>query len=89
MKKVLVILLVCKPFRFPVANDANSKTDWINLLTHAEIIPPSFSATTTVMWLVRFKMLYARPCARGWNRFSVGPGFDIDLLYVERSTSML
>ena len=26
-----------------------------------------------VMWQVRLRMRYARPCARGRNRFSVGP----------------
>ena len=33
----------------------------------------SRSATTTVMWLVRLRMRPARPCARGRNRFMVGP----------------
>src|SRR6476620_4847078 len=28
-----------------------------------------------VMWLVRLRMRNARPCARGWNRLSVGPSF--------------
>ena len=38
-------------------------------------LPPySFSFSTTVMWLVRFRMRYARPCARGMMRLSVGPG---------------
>ena len=26
------------------------------------------------MWLVRLKMLNSRPMARGWPRFSIGPG---------------
>src|SRR3989440_2058809 len=30
-------------------------------------------STTMVMWQVRLRMRYARPCARGRNRFSVGP----------------
>src|SRR6266536_3560866 len=30
-------------------------------------------STTTVMWQVRLRIRYARPCARGRNRFSVGP----------------
>ena len=30
-------------------------------------------STSMVMWLVRLRMRYARPCARGRNRFSVGP----------------
>ena len=31
------------------------------------------SLTSTVMWLVRLLMRYARPCARGRIRLSVGP----------------
>src|SRR5262249_32779693 len=30
-------------------------------------------STTTVMWQVRLRIRYARPCARGRNRLSVGP----------------
>ena len=30
-------------------------------------------AITTVMWLVRLLIRAARPCARGRNRFIVGP----------------
>lgn len=31
------------------------------------------ASTATVMWQVRLRIRYARPCARGWNRFIVGP----------------
>ena len=33
----------------------------------------SMLSTSMVMWLVRLRIRNARPCARGWNRFSVGP----------------
>ena len=31
------------------------------------------ASTAIVMWQVRLRIRYARPCARGRNRFSVGP----------------
>jgi len=31
------------------------------------------ASTATVMWQVRLRIRYARPCARGRNRLSVGP----------------
>jgi len=43
----------------------------MNFLTH--LCLSYFSATATVMWLVRFRIRFARPLARGWIRFWVGP----------------
>ena len=43
-------------------------------LSHAQASPPRRrSSTITVMWLLRLKIGVARPCARGRNRFAVGP----------------
>ncbi len=39
------------------------------------MLPPYFSATTTVMWLVRLLIGEAEPLARGRKRFIVGPSF--------------
>ena len=36
-------------------------------------VSASMLSTSIVMWLVRLRMRYARPCARGRNRLSVGP----------------
>ncbi len=43
------------------------------------------------MWLVRLRMRYARPCARGWNRFMVGPSSTVivEITSVEGSRSKL
>ena len=50
----------------------------VDLLTHYWLRPfsllgVSMLSTSMVMWLVRLRMRYARPCARGRNRLSVGP----------------
>src|SRR5690606_4388511 len=75
---VLGVLLVGVPARLPVGGDAEPETVRVDLLAHYR--PPAFffacfgrDSTTTVMWLVRFRIRYARPCARGRIRFSVGP----------------
>ena len=39
------------------------------------MLPPYFSVTTTVMWLVRLLIGEAEPFARGRKRFIVGPSF--------------
>ena len=42
------------PSGFPVADDADTHSNWTNFLTHEST---SYrSSTTTVMWLVRFKI---------------------------------
>src|SRR5574341_1550212 len=40
-----------------------------------------------VMWLVRWRMRKARPMARGWIRFRVGPSFTYASRTTNRSTS--
>ena len=49
------------PAGVPVLYDADTQAVRINFLSHASTPPYSFSATTTVMWLVRLLMRYIRP----------------------------
>ena len=41
------------------------------------MVSVSNDCTTTVMWLVRLRIRYARPWARGRNRLIVGPLVDV------------
>ena len=43
------------PFRIPVFNNTDSQAVWINFLSHA--LPPYFSLSTMVMWLILFSIL--------------------------------
>src|SRR5690606_25587287 len=82
---VLRVLLVGVPAGLPVRGDPEPEAVRVDLLAHYR--PPAFfllfdfalplpagrDSTTTVMWLVRLRIRYARPWARGRMRFSVGP----------------
>src|SRR5690606_20121128 len=81
---VLGVLLVGVPARLPAGGDAEPETVRVDLLAHYR--PPAFflacfgrDSTTTVMWLVRLRIRYARPCARGRIRFRVGPSSAVTL----------
>src|SRR3989454_1154163 len=68
------VLAPREPARVPVLDHAQAETFGMDFLTHAHASPPAPRAsTTTVMWLVRLKILVARPCARGMKRLAVGP----------------
>ena len=48
----------------------------------------STGSTSTVMWLVRLRIRYARPWARGRMRLSVGPSSAIATATTSESRSM-
>src|SRR5262249_48595327 len=83
LRDVFRVLLVGVPARLPVRGDAESEAVRVDLLTHYRALPfwlfrdlvAAFGrdSISTVMWLVRLRIRYARPCARGRNRFNVGP----------------
>ena len=57
---VAEFLLGSKPAAVPILDNAHANAVGIDFLAHC--LPPySFSFRTTVMWLVRFRMRYARP----------------------------
>ncbi len=69
---------LCIPPGLPCLNDTKPETYWIYFL--AQTSPPTqilyfFSARTTWMWLVGFRILLALPMARGRNLFSTVPAF--------------
>src|SRR5690606_22754394 len=65
---------VGEPARTVVGGDAQAVPERVDLLSHYRVLSFfSAGATTTVMWLVRFRIRPARPWARGWYRLSVGP----------------
>src|SRR4029079_16401230 len=74
---------VGEPARHVVGGDSQTEAVGVDLLAHyfpalllfAAAAPASSSGvlSTTVMWLVRLRILKARPWARGWNRFRVVP----------------
>src|SRR5690606_41430597 len=68
---VVLVELVGVPARLEVGGDAESEPVRVYLLAHYRV--PSLLLTTTVMWLVRLRIRYARPCARGRHPFSVWP----------------
>src|SRR5690606_22265458 len=75
---VLGVLLVGVPARLPVGGDAEPETVRVDLLAR-DRRPALFCAcvgrasAAAVMWLGRFRLRYARPCARGRIRCGVGP----------------
>lgn len=46
------------------------------------------SSSTMVIWLVRLRIMVARPMARGVKRFKVGPSLTYTLLTTSVSTSI-
>ena len=73
---------VGEPTRHVVGGDSQTEAVGVYLLSHyffpafLAALTTSASAgvaSTTVMWLVRFRIWKARPCARGWNRLRVVP----------------
>ncbi len=68
---VVLVQLVGVPAGLEVRGDAEAEPVRVYLLAHYRV--PSFDARTTVMWLVRLRIRYARPWARGRKRFRVGP----------------
>ena len=72
---------VGEPLRAVVRGDSESEPGRVDLLPHYRVLlffalfftAATSSPTMTVMWLVRLRMRFARPCARGWMRFIVGP----------------
>src|SRR5690606_36624534 len=77
---------VGEPTRDVVRGDAEAEAVGVYLLSHyllafllLSVVEASAAAatsgveSTTVMWLVRFLIWKARPCARGWKRLSVVP----------------
>src|SRR5690606_39264143 len=65
---------VSEPPRAVIGSDAQAVPERVDLLSHYRVLSFfSTGATTTVMWLVRFRIRPARPWARGRNRLSVGP----------------
>ena len=59
------------------------------LSTWQNAMKSHFSASTIVMWLVRFRILVARPMARGRKRFKRGPSSTTIVLMNRLSTSMV
>src|SRR5690625_1468196 len=57
------------PLGSPVLGNTQAKPGWMYLVTHNV----QSSATTMVMWLVRFKIRVKRPLARGRPRLNTGP----------------
>ncbi len=85
---IRLVLLVGVPTRGELRSDPEPEPVRVDLLPHyrallavcdAPVDAPRVTetgsrlSTTTVMWLVRFRIRYARPCARGRMRLSVGP----------------
>ena len=68
-RKVCSEILFCIPLGVPILDNTDSKAVRIDFLSHND--PPYFSSSTTVIWLLRFRILYARPCALGWILFIV------------------
>src|SRR5262249_13384846 len=74
---VLGVLLVREPPALEIGGDPETEAVRVDFLTH--YLRPLFElgtstlSTSIVMWLVRLRMRYARPWARGRNLFSVGP----------------
>src|SRR5690606_5855910 len=66
---------VGEPARPVVGGDAEAVPVRVDLLSHYRALPFVFSrgATTTGVWLVRVRMRFARPWARGRKRLRVGP----------------
>ena len=71
-----------EPPRHVVGGDAQAEAVRVDFLSRyllaffwvaGAVSATSGVARTTVMWLVRFLIWNARPCARGWNRLSVVP----------------
>src|SRR6185295_2332366 len=63
------------PARRPVARDAETDADRIDLLTHVAPCSPSYralSATVILIWLKRLTIRLPRPLARAANRFATG-----------------
>src|SRR5690606_12704690 len=78
-----VVALVGEPLGIPVLGDAQADTGRMNFVTHTYLPSP----TTTVMWLVRFRMRVPRPLARAMKRFSIGPSSTMMVLTFSSSTS--
>src|SRR6478672_11072826 len=79
---VALVELVGVPAALVVRRDPEAEAVRVDLLAH-QAFRPFFSATTaagctaSVMWLVRLLMRVARPCARGRQRFIVGPSSTV------------
>src|SRR6185369_8516107 len=76
LMKELRIVFFRVPFGVPSLDDSKPETYRIYFLTQNFTSDPLayfFSARTTVMWLVGFLILLARPMARGVKRFSTAP----------------
>ena len=57
VQKITKFSFVCVPSGFPVTDNADAHADRANFLSHSTIFLPYFSSeTTTVMWLVLFKI---------------------------------
>ena len=72
LDQVVRVLLVGEPPRLPIGCHPEPKAVWIDLVAH-QSSSSGISETSTVMWLVRFRIGVARPRARGNQRFDVGP----------------
>src|SRR5204863_1243101 len=69
LHEVLGEVALVEPRRLPVVDVADPHRFRMNLLTHVYAL----FVKLMVMWLVRFRILVARPSARGRNRLMVGP----------------
>src|SRR5262249_4168317 len=65
------LLLADHPVRLPVVDDADAHAAGMTFLSFC--LSPSFGATGTVMWHVRFLMRAMRPRPRARHRLGVGP----------------
>ena len=79
---VRLVQLVGVPAALVVGRDAETEAVRVDLLAHQAPFPFFFTVlaaatsagcTARVMWLVRLLIRVARPCARGRQRFIVGP----------------
>src|SRR5436190_24402988 len=73
LHEVLRELLLVEPRRLPVVDVADSHRLGMDFLTHGYAL----FVKLMVMWLVRLRILVARPSARGRNLLMVGPSSTI------------
>ena len=72
-QSVAEVVVLGEPPGIPVLYHTHAKAVGIDFLSH-NVPPYSFSATTMVMWLVRFRILCALPWSFGRILLRIGPG---------------